>query len=100
MNQRPQSADFVRQESSILIVRRHDDTESFEAQKVAGKRQRHSGTALRIGRVSHSVLLQLRNVRDTRILDAPEFLGVLLRIRYEGWRGIDAPAIHSILRAS
>ena len=34
MNQRPQSADPVGQKSRILVVRRHDDAESFECPEI------------------------------------------------------------------
>ena len=96
MNERPKSADPVRQKSGILIVRRHDDAESLKASKVAGQRQRNSRTAFGVGSVGDSVLLQLRNIRDTRIFDAPKLFRIFFRIGHKRWRGIDVPSVHAV----
>ena len=91
MNECPESADPVRQKSGILVVRRHDDAVSFKGPEILGQRERNSGTAFGVGRVGHGILLQLWNVGDTRILDAPKLLGIFIWIGHQGWRWIDLP---------
>ncbi len=96
MNQCPTAADSARQQSRVLIFRRHDDAESLKAPEVFGQRQRDSGTAARKRCVRHRILFEFRNVGDARIFDAPDLFRELARIRQQRWLGIDAPSVDSI----
>src|ERR1700674_537089 len=80
MNQGPESIDPARQQCSVLVVRHHDDTESFEAPKILCESQRHSRTAARIGSVGHGIFLEFRNESNAGIFNAPYLLGIFLRI--------------------
>src|SRR5579863_8041648 len=99
MNQRPVSIDSPRQQRGIFIVGRHNYAVALETSEVFGQSQRHSGAATRIGSVSDGVLLQFGYESDARILDAPDFLRILLRVRHQGRLAINLPAIHTISRA-
>ena len=99
MNQGPESIDSPGQKRCIFIVRRHDDAVALEAVKVFGERQRNSRATARIGGVSDCILLQFGHESDARILDAPDFLGILLRVGHQCRLAIDLPSIDAILRA-
>ena len=98
MDERPQSADPVRQKGRILVVRRHDDAISLKLSEVLRQRQRNSGTTFGVRGEGHCILLQLWNVSDTRIFDAPKLFWILIWIRHQGWCWIDLPSVHTVRR--
>ena len=99
MNQGPASVDSSRQQGRIFIVGRHDDAKFFEGMKVFRQRERYARTAAGIGGVGDSILLELRHVGDSGILDAPQFFGELLRFGQERGLVIDVPLIDAVYRA-
>jgi len=96
VNQRPESVDSSGQESGILVVRRHDDAESFVGTKILGQSQGDTGAAAGIGGVDDRVLLKLWNEGNARIFDAPDFFRMEFRESGHGWFGIDHPIVDSI----
>ena len=99
MDERPESVDSSREEGGIFIVGRHDDAESLEGAEVFRERERHAGTAARIGRERDGIFLEFRHVGDARVFDAPHFFGIVLGIGQERGFGIDLPAVHAVHRA-
>ena len=98
MNQRPVSIDSPRQKRRIFVVRGHDDTVAFEAAKVLGQCQRYTRATARIRGVGDHVLLQLGHEGDARILDAPDFFGILLRAGHQCRFTINLPSIDTVPR--
>ena len=96
MNQRPVSVDSSGQKRRVFVVRRHDYAVALEASKVFGQGQRHSGATARIGSVGDHVLLQFGHESDARILNAPDFLGKLLRAGHQCRFAIDLPPIDAV----
>src|SRR6267142_6480528 len=99
MDQRPESVDSPRQERCIFVVRRHDDAKSFEVAEVFREGQRYSRTTTRIGRVGYGILLEFWDIRNARILDAPQLLGISLDIGQQCRLAVDLPPINAIYRA-
>ncbi len=85
--------------AASFVICRHNDAVAFKISKILGQRERNSRTTFGVGGVGHGILLQLRNVCDTRILDAPKFFGILFRIGHEGWCWIDVPGVYAIRRS-
>ena len=98
MDERPQSADPVRQQGRILVVRRHNDSVSRKRPEILSKRKRNSGTAFGVGGVGHRILLQFGNVSEARIFDTPKLFRICIWIRHQRWLWIDNPSIHTIRR--
>src|ERR1700756_480982 len=98
MNQCPPAVDSTRQQCGILVFWRHDHAESLKALEVFGKSQRNSGTATRKRCICHSVLFELRDVRDTGIFNAPYFLRKFARVCSERRFLVDTPFIDPVGR--
>src|SRR5271167_363905 len=98
MDKCPQSANSVRQKSSVLVVRRHDDSVSLKRPKIHGEREGHSGTAFGVRGVGHGKLLQLWNVSDTRIFDTPKLFRIFIWIGHQSWCWIDPPSVNAVHR--
>ena len=99
MNQSPASIDSPRQKGGVLVVRRHDHAESFECAEVFGQGKRHARTSARIGSVGHNVFLKFGDEGDARILDAPDFFRIILRVCQQCGLTIDLPSIDAVGRA-
>ena len=85
VNQRPKSADSLGQQSRIFVLRLHDDAIPFKALEVLGQCQRNSRPATGKRCVDNGVLLQLRNIRDARIFNAPKLFRIIARIGRHRW---------------
>src|ERR1039458_2986128 len=96
MDQGPVSADFPWQQSRILVLRLHDDAVAFETPEVSGERERYSWATPGERGIRDGVLLQLRYVSDTRILDTPALFAILSGFCGERRRRVDAPSIDSV----
>ncbi len=92
MDESPASANPMRQQRRVLILRRHDYAESIKAPEIFGERQGDPWAAAGKGGVGHRVLLEFRQIGDAWIFDAPDFLGIVHRICHQGGLGIDAPS--------
>ena len=71
VNQRPESVDSSWQKSGILVIRRHNDAESFVGTEILGESEGYTWAAAGVGGVGNGVFLEFRNKGDTRIFDAP-----------------------------
>ena len=85
MDECPEPANPVGQKRGIFVIRRHDHTESFETSKVLGKCKRNSRTTFGVRRVGDSILLQFRNVGDTRVFDAPKLFWIFDSDQASAW---------------
>ena len=99
MNESPVVANSSREQSRVLIFRLHDDAKSFKSLKVRGQRERDAWPTARKRRIGYCVLVELRNVADARIFDAPYFLWKLPRAGNQCRLRIDDPTIDSVGRA-
>src|SRR5271166_201705 len=96
MNHSPEAADSARQQSSILVLGLHDHAVSLKLPEVFGQGKRYSGTTAREGGVGNRILLQFRDVSNSRIFDAPDLFGIFARICHQSRSGVDSPVIDAI----
>ena len=89
----------TRQERGILVIRLHGEPQPLERDEVLGQGERHAGAALAERRERHGIGAQFLDEGDAGILDSPELLWMVLRIREQRRHGIDDPAVHAIRRA-
>ncbi len=99
MDEREVPVDAPRQQRRVLVVGLHDEPASLEAAKVLGESEGDARAALAERRVRDRVLAQLFDESDPRILDAPQLLGVVLRVRTQRGLPVDDPAVHTVGRA-
>src|ERR1019366_3420942 len=100
VNHSPEASDSAWEQCCVLVLRLHDDSESLETPEVFGERERDTGTAARKRGVGNRILLQLRDVCNSRVFNAPYLLGEFARLRHQRGFGIDAPTINAIRRTS
>jgi hypothetical protein len=77
----------------------HDQAETLEAVEVVGQRERHARSPATERGVGHDVPIQLVDEGDAGVFDAPQLLGIALRIRTEGGLRIDRPVIDAVARS-
>ena len=100
MQQGEAAVDAPGQQRGVLVVGLHDQAEALEAAEVLGERQRHAGPSSTERGVGHDVPTELFDERDARVFDAPQLLGISLRIRTDsvGSASID-PAVDAVARS-
>src|ERR1700761_6875012 len=99
MDHRPVAIDTARQQSGILIFRRHDDAQSFKAPEIFGKREGDAWAAARKRGIRYRILFELWDIGDAWIFDSPDFFRVSLRMWHKRGLTIDPPPVNSIGRA-
>src|ERR1019366_8543070 len=98
-NERPVAVNSPRKKRRVFVVGWHDDTKPLKAPKILSQSERNSWASARIGCVSDYVLLQFGHENNTRVLNPPDFFGIIDGAGHQCRFAINLPAIHSVSRA-
>ena len=99
VDQGPTAINPVWQERRIFIFRLHDHAIALEGVEILSERQGHTRPAACIGGISNGILAHLRNISNTWILYAPQFVGIVLRISDKSRLRVDLPVVDAVCRA-
>ena len=88
-----------REKRRVFVLRWHDRPQTLKMLEVLGGRERHQRPALGVGRVGDDVASFAIEAANARILDAPELLGVALRVGRQRGARVDSPAREAVLAA-
>jgi hypothetical protein len=81
MHECPHPVDPSRKKRRILVIGLHHEAATLEIHEVLGERQRYAGPTLAESGIGHRIFAELRDERDARVLDSPQLLGVIDRVR-------------------
>lgn len=94
-----QAVHAAREQRRVLVIRLHDEPAAFECDEILRQRQRDATAVLAERGISDDVLVQFLDEGDPRILDAPQFFGIAIRLGPQRRRRVDDPSVDAVGRS-